>query len=114
MALFIILGSVLLFPLGRLHASADLLTWFRYAFPIIFPFVVFLVTGWYGFLGFHRMKWIIRGMVGLNILAIWSVADFFYPDWADCGFVLVIVVISILPLCSFCEQRILGTGGGNR
>ena len=96
--LFLVLGSVLLFPLGRLHASASLLTWFRYAFPVIFPFSALLVSGWYHLLGPRRAAWIVRFAAWLNLLAVWSIADFFYPTLAGFGYVLLLVVGSWFPL----------------
>ncbi len=101
-----VMGSVVLFPVGRLHASASLLTWFRYAFPAMFPFAVLLVVGWYGWLGPRRGLWLVRFMLGLNLLAAWSIADFFYPQLAASGYVLLVLVASLFPLPGL-EQLVL-------
>ena len=108
-----IIGSVLLFPIGRLHGSASLLTWFRYAFPAILPFSVILALGWYGLLGPQRIMWLVRFVLGLNILAGWSIADFFYPQWAELGYILTVVMVSLVPL-PILERVILGEDSRER
>ncbi len=105
-----VMASVLLFPVGRLHASASLLTWFRYVFPAILPFAVILAVGWYGLLGPKRLLWLVRFMLGLNILAGWSIADFFYPQLAGLGYVLLVLIASLFPLPGL-ERVILGEVG---
>ncbi len=75
------------FVLGYLHRQGHFLTWFRYAFPAAFPTVTLLVAGWYGLLR-GRGAVIVRFMVGLNLLAWWSLTRFFYPPLGNLGYLL--------------------------
>ncbi len=93
-SMLVVWGMAVSFVLGYLHRDSHSLTWFRYAFPAAFPTVTLLVAGWYEWLRARdRAASLLRFMVGLNVLAWWSLALAFYPRWGQLGFLAGLLVL---------------------